>query len=182
MSALTAMLLPLLPTVSPFSKDHLLMLASTDFGNVLLGVIATGLAGLLALIFNRIVIPWYQEKVHRGVSLSGTWVGSQTSARGTFGFRFELRQIGPKVKGIFYSNDEYGGKKRARTHTLGGEIRHNHLILNYMNREINQMGLGGFLFCIRDGGDEIFGSMLFFQTDTGNVHSSNELRLCRVAK
>jgi hypothetical protein len=173
------MLAPLLEAKTSLLRRNDYMLATSDFGNVLLGVTATGVAGLVALMFNKLLIPWFQEKIHRGVSLSGTWVGTQSSDRGKFGFKFELTQVGGRVKGTFHSNDEYGGKKRSRTHLLVGEVFHNHLILNYRNRDSNQMGLGAFLFTIRDGGDELLGSMLFFQTDTGQVNSSDELRLNR---
>lgn len=156
------------------------MLASSDFGNVLLNLLATAVGGLIGFFFKTSLLPWYQAAMHRGVSLSGTWTGEQTSPRGTFGFHLELSQTGPKVKGTFVSNDaEASGKKRSRTQLVEGEIHHNHLFLMYRNKDRAQVGLGGFLFAIREGGDQLVGSMLFLQTSSGNVSSSNDLKLER---
>jgi hypothetical protein len=146
---------------------------------VLVGIISGLLVILLGAIVKYLIIPWYQMAVYRGIYLAGNWVGEQTSPRGKFGFKFELKQIGHSIKGTFYSNDEYGGKKRSRVYDLDGEIYHNHLFLKYKNKQPNQLGLGGFLFTIRDGGDELLGSMMFLQTGTGKVWASNELLLIR---
>jgi len=111
--------------------------------------------------------------------VAGTWTGEQISPRGKFGFRLELTQVGPRLTGTFLSNDEYDGKKRSRVYVLSGKVYHNHVFLEYQNKEAAQVGIGAFLFAIRDAGDELFGSMLFFRTGAGTVGSSDELRLLR---
>lgn len=143
------------------------------------GVIATVLCAILGSIIKYIIIPLYQRIIYRGVFLGGVWVGEKTSPRGKFGFKFELKQIGYKVIGTFFSFDEYSNKKRSRSYILTGEIEHNHLILKYKNSTTNQIGLGGFLFEILDGGDALLGSMMFLQTATGKVWACNELLLER---
>lgn len=146
---------------------------------LLIGILTAVFILVIGAIVKYVIIPWYQKKVYRGIYLAGIWTGEQTSSRGKFGFKFELKQIGHRVTGTFFSNDEYGGKRRSRIHQLDGEVHHNHLILKYKNKEANQLGLGSFLFMIRDGGDELRGSMLFLQTDTGQVSGSHELLLER---
>jgi len=155
------------------------MLTNSDAGNVLLGIIATGLAGLLAYLTRALVLPRLQSWIGKEITLTGVWIGTQTSPRGVFGFRFELRQSGHRIHGLFYASDVVGGSKLSRTHILQGEVHHGHMMLTYRNKEPRSMGMGSFLFAIRQGGEKLVGDMLFLQTGTGRIGSSTDLVLER---
>lgn len=155
------------------------MLANSDVGNVLLGVIATGLAGALAYLGRVFALPRVQAWIQAEITLTGTWTGTQTSSRGIFGFRFVLRQSGRRIHGTFYANDEVEGKKLSRIHVLRGEVHHGHVTLTYRNKDARSVGMGSFLFAIRQGGEILVGDMLFLQTGTGNIGFSTELVLER---
>jgi hypothetical protein len=137
------------------------------------------LGASITVVVKNVLIPAFQNFIYQGIHLAGCWEGEQTSSRGIFGFKFDLRQIGPHVRGTFEAVDRYGEETRKRTHNLNGIIRHNHLILQYDNKKNTELGLGAFLFSIRDGGNELYGSMMFLQTATGNVGGSDGLSLRR---
>jgi hypothetical protein len=61
-------------------------------------------------------------------------------------------------------------------------VSNSYLFLQYDSAFSSQLGMGAFLFSIRDGGNELLGSMMFLQTATGNVGASNELKLVRSSK
>lgn len=155
------------------------MLANSDVGNVLLGIIATALAGALAYLGRVFALPRLQAWIQAEITLTGTWTGTHVTPRGTFGFRFELRQSGRRIRGIFYANDEVGGKKLSRIHVLRGEIHHGHVTLTYRNKNARSIGMGSFLFAIRQGGEVLVGDMLFLQTGTGKIGSTTDLILER---
>src|SRR5437867_3682352 len=49
---------------------------------VLSGVIASGLLFLVVRVFNRIVLPWYQNAVYRGIRVDGEWdVGAEATSQ-----------------------------------------------------------------------------------------------------
>jgi hypothetical protein len=155
------------------------VLANSDLGNVLLGVVATGVAALLAYLGRRFAVPRVQAWISREISITGVWTGSQTSPRGVFGFRMELRQSGTRVHGLFHANDEVQGKKITRIHLLQGEVHHGHVTLTYRNKDPRSVGMGSFLFAIRQGGEQLIGDMLFLQTGTGKIGFSTDLVLER---
>jgi hypothetical protein len=155
------------------------MLIDSDVGNVLLGVIAAAIAGFLAYLGRVFVLPWLQARFQAEVTLTGVWTGTQTSARGIFGFKFDLRQSGNKIHGTFFANDDVGGRRLSRTHILRGEVHHGHVTLTYRNANSRSVGLGSFLFAVRQGGEKLVGNMLFLQTGTGQIGSSSDLVLER---
>jgi hypothetical protein len=155
------------------------VLVNSDLGNVLLGVVATGVAAVLAYLGRRFALPRFQAWINREISVTGVWTGSQTSPRGVFGFRIELRQSGTRVYGVFYANDEVSGKKSSRAHLVQGEVHHGHVTLTYRNKDRRSVGMGSFLFAIRQGGEQLVGDMLFLQTGTGKIGFSTNLLLER---
>lgn len=40
---------------------------------VISGVLASTVVFLLALLFNRVIVPWYQNIIYSGINVSGTW-------------------------------------------------------------------------------------------------------------
>ena len=40
---------------------------------VVSGIVTTGLLYLLGIIFTKIVLPWYQKLIYKGVDLNGEW-------------------------------------------------------------------------------------------------------------
>jgi hypothetical protein len=43
------------------------------FISVFAGVLTSALIYVGVLFFNRVIVPWYQSKVYRGLDISGEW-------------------------------------------------------------------------------------------------------------
>ena len=101
-------------------------------GSIIIGVISgittSTLVYIIVLVFNRIVIPWYQDLIYKGVDISGEWkseidygiLGPPFGAKGLFVLK--LNQKAHSVKGSATGIVKRDGQETVTTYNVEGEI------------------------------------------------------------
>lgn len=76
---------------------------------IISSLIATAIFIGLSEIFCRLVFPWIEDKIYRGVRVDGTWklkIEDGTSTINGTSVEMEIRQLGDKVSGTCFTQSE----------------------------------------------------------------------------
>jgi hypothetical protein len=99
---------------------------------LLLGIIsslvATGLFIGISEIFRRVLVPWYADRIYRGVRIDGDWEAiafNATPVPQDIEITFHLKQSGDRVSGAYAHK---GPKGRRDTYQLTAVIRDGYLL------------------------------------------------------
>lgn len=100
--------------------------------SVLLGIvsslIATGIFISISEIFRRIVVPWYSDKIYRGVRIDGKWILESINdkpAPETETMVFELTQKGDIITGTYCHTDP-DNSDDTTFYSLSGVFQNSH--------------------------------------------------------
>lgn len=147
------------------------------FFGVLSGVLTSALIFLVRKIYLRVFLPWYEDRLYKGVQLDGKWEGETND----FKFLFELVQNGYRIKGLFgvevkssKPEDQY-----ENLYKIKGHISDNYVVLEYWTMSRKRTGLGSFLLRVQDGGKKLMGSVVFVEEGEMDVNNITELVLRR---
>ncbi|WP_032096116.1 MULTISPECIES: hypothetical protein [unclassified Alteromonas] len=133
-------------------------------------LVATFIFILLSWYTKNIVLPWYSDKVYRGVRVDGKWV--LTSIGGnefpdTINANLELNQKGDLVKGLF--SHHMKGKDEITSYTIKGEIRNSTINITAWPISKYQLDSASFLMKIySDQGLRLTGT-LSYVSSTDNL-------------
>ena len=88
-------------------------------------LIATAAFITLSELSRKVILPWYADKIYRGVRVDGKWMVSKVEEKEINSekdvFSFELIQKGDRISGIYYHNGDDPGE--LETYELSGRIR-----------------------------------------------------------
>lgn len=148
---------------------------------VLSGVLTSFLVWLLVLVFEKIVMPWYQKVVYRGVVIDGEWFlfykkgefeGQSTNAESVGTVLFTQR--GHKILGEVYYNKNLNGSLCNKKFFIEGFLKDNHLVCTLEVKDPKKMGIGTYVMELVEDGNRLDGTHLFVNTlKGGNVSHVN---------
>lgn len=152
------------------------------FIGVLSGVASWMFIQLTSAYFQKVVLPFYQKTVYRGVNLQGTWTGEQDRpGRGNFKFVFDLKQAGHRLSGTLQTIDTYPDNSHTNAIlAVKGMISDGTVLLTYQGGA-GRIGQGAMLLHVRDAGDRLVGAVMFLKAISGEVGVDVDLELNRKA-
>jgi len=150
------------------------------------GLIATGIVGIIVLIFNKIVWPKINELTYRGIDISGDWVckefietkrNDQTKKVKRREYYLSLNQSGHKLNGEITIKNIHPstGIEDFSYFKILGIIKNNFVQIDVEAKSKKSIGLGTFLFKLRGGGDSLQGSVVATEKDTLDIMTINNL-------
>lgn len=141
------------------------------FLGIISGILTALLLGLLSIIFRKIILPWFESFVYRGVNVSGNWVHTKKEQSQTFEIQLELEQKAQRIHGSFQAKTNWLEKEKNEEYVnyyeIKGDVKDNYILLTYSAKRKDRTGVGAFLLRVSHGGTELIGTIIF--TPDGNV-------------
>ena len=152
------------------------------FNPVLLGIIssllATSIFIALSKLFNNIVLPWYGDKIYRGVRIDGKWDLDEWEDDIDKTFEFNLNQKGDSVKGFHYHKiKKENGAIISESYTVNGCIRDGYFfaILTPITSDIVDSGTVHFKIYKKEEKLCMKGNVTAVSSSNGGVTSRNDI-------
>ncbi len=134
-------------------------------GTVFLGVVAGTLTSALLVVFgaalSKIVIPWYQRLVYRGIDLSGSWEGMFEMKGARYRFDTSLRQSAHLLKGTTTKSKSGSDDDYVHNFKLSGSTWDGWVLLNLESSDRTSLSFGTALLKIYETGERLEGGMFF---------------------
>lgn len=160
-----------------------------------IGIASGVLTSLVLFIFYTVKVrqfePWLENRLYKGVLLSGKWSGCVNSNTAvdssgkplpSFKFDFELSQNGYSVSGFFNAETIHYGQSNEVTrrysnfYKIKGTIRNNFAVIEYTPVSRRRTGLGVFIFEVKNGGQSLVGDCIYL------VESNTEIEMLESVK
>ena len=107
-------------------------------GGTVGGVVATILCIFFAeVLWKRIIVPWYEERVYKDSKIEGTWKGVVVGFEALTPDIVELRRTGHNVSGTMHVSGD-----RAGIYTLEGSFKNLILSVTYAAIDRTQLNRG----------------------------------------
>ena len=127
---------------------------------VLTGVLSAILIAFSSIIYQSIVLPWFQAKVYRGVLISGTWSGKMEINGVQWKLTLVIKQRGNKVKGTFNADSDNPDARKKKTNMVFcGSIYDGFLIITCTATDPHDISFGSMILRIKNrqmSGQQIF--------------------------
>lgn len=146
------------------------------------GIITTALIYLAVLIFRRIVIPWYQGIVYKGIDVGGEWRVLSPNIEGIDMF-LTLDQNAYRLKGTLTLTTKEGDElqiDRIRTYRIEGSVSNRFIVAILSRIEKNRIGIGTLLFEVVGDGQTMKGIWTFYHVWESEI-GSTECDAVRIA-
>ena len=136
------------------------------------GILTSALLLLIINIFKKIIIPWYQITIYRGIDINGVWKQEiQQNKDDKENYTLSLKQKGHILKGtlsIFQSHKETVGEI---VFEANGELLDGNVILSMKTQDIRQQGMATILAKCTGGGVKLEGSLSFLNAYKDKIHA-----------
>ena len=155
--------------------------------NVFLGILSGVFTATILLVagkyYRRLFIPWYENRLYKGVVLDGKWEGTRTRFSGSENTKekkildkleilLELTQSGYKICGLFRAKSTFSqGEIYENLYNITGRISDNYVVLEYIPLSRKRTGLGTFVLHVKNGGRRMEGSISFVEEGEMEVTS-----------
>lgn len=157
-------------------------LSLTIFIGVFSGILTSVLIWLAIQIFKKILIPWYQQSIYRGIDISGDWTSRQEFSGGVISNQtLEVNQKGHFIKGTLISHNSVPKQQEedVKYFTLYGEIFDNYVDIEYKNRDRKNIGRGSLLLKVKNGGDTLEGALVAIDRFSTEIMASTNIKWIR---
>ena len=139
-----------------------------DFMNSIVSGLVSGLMVAIIILvlqvyYQKVILPWIEERVYKGVKIEGEWVGEISKEN----FSFNLRRISHRVNG------EMVRQKDGQVYKLDGEFRNLILTVTYTSSASRAIDRGCFTFLLVDNGRELNGYAIYYYSPHHKVHSQH---------
>ena len=139
--------------------------------NLLLGVVSGLIATFLTLFirsyWNKIILPWYEERVYQDARIEGRWDGEIRFSDGDVGnFTFNLKRTSHKISGEMIDRDS------GKLYSLEGEFGNIILTLTYRSTVLQAFDRGCFSFLLKRNGRQLDGHGAFYYSPEHRIDSA----------
>lgn len=140
------------------------------FIGVFSGIITSIIIGISFQVSKKILIPWYQQTIYRGIDISGEWISSQEFPGNILAEQtINLKQKGHKITGALISRNTIPNEGEDTTYfELIGEFFDNYVEVEFQINNRKLIGRGSQLLKVKDGGKKLEGGLVAidrFSTD-----------------
>lgn len=141
---------------------------------IVTGIVSSILSTFFIWIFysisRKVIVPWYEALIYKGVDLSGTWknqveFSNDRKAEGTL----SLQQNGAKIKGEMVVKNIRADEDFTIIYKVEGHIQNNRIILNSTPRNRKNFGITSSMFNITEGGRKMIGAFVGIDNFTSDI-------------
>ena len=168
-----------------FYQSHVLNVdPSTVAGAIIWGVVAGILTSAVLLVVSRlvekVVIPWYQDLVYKGIDLRGKWLAQETYSSGiSYHYSLLLKQNAHNVRGsmtISKMNSQPGAPggqlgDYVQSFTVRGTTWEGFLTINMTSDDRRSLSFATSLLQVRNRGQALVGHMAYRSSQVDQVGS-----------
>lgn len=148
----------------------------TIFQAILLGVVSGIVTSIcifiIIQIIQKIIIPWYQTMIYRGVNISGTWRGARKNQE----VILILKQKAHNITGIadLILDKDATHLEKIRNFKVKGTIFDRFVQLNLKHEDSSRLGAVSFLFQVEGDGRILKGGSTGYIPGISEIHSVAE--------
>jgi len=144
------------------------------------GVVTTGLLFIIVQTFQKVVVPWYQNLIYKGVGLAGKWVANKTLSNGiAYHYSMMLHQRAHSLKGTMNiaKNNSSPGPSGGQLgdyiqgFLVSGTTWEGFVTLNLESDDRRSLSFSTSLLQIRNRGHSLVGHMAYRSTGLDQVDS-----------
>lgn len=142
------------------------------------GIITSATIWFSIQIFKKIIVPWYQQSIYRGIDISGDWVSSQNYAGGVSVEQIiQIKQKGHRLSGTLISQNKIPNIGEDTTaFTLDGEIFDNYVDIEYQINDNKSIGRGSQLLKVKEGGVKLEGGLIAIDRISSEIMTSENIQ------
>jgi hypothetical protein len=150
----------------------------TTFETVILGIVSSLIATLIFLylswLVKNILLPWFEDKIYRGVRINGDWVAETWAGQipSKFNIKMLIEQKADIVTGTYSHSDP--AKNDTSSYTLTGEIRNAYVTASIWPIAKDYIDAGSFVLRVMSvDGLKMKGMVMYISNSDGNVLSTD---------
>ncbi len=138
---------------------------------VVAGVVATFLVFTLRAIWERIIMPWYEERLYQGAEIEGVWLSEITFPSGEINkHRMRLRRQGYNITGRSIC---FEGYSEGNAYDMHGTFKNLTLSCTYRIDDPRRLEQGAMVAMMLDDGKAMKGVVAFYDDKTNSILSAN---------
>jgi len=142
-------------------------------GTVLWGVVAGTFTSALLVVcgaaFKKIIIPWYQNLVYRGIDLSGSWEQTFEHKGATYRYDTSLSQSAHLLEGTTTYSKSGTDDDYVQSFKISGSTWDGFVLLNLESSDRTSLSFATALFKIYDIGERLTGFLAYRGRRTDEV-------------
>lgn len=147
---------------------------------IVAGVITSSLLSVIGQIFTKIVIPWFQNLVYKGVDLSGKWITQKTYPDGiSYHYSLILDQNAHDLKGSMTISKIYSQLDPSDGHQddylqlfiATGSTWEGFVTINLTSKDRRCLSIATSLLKIQNRGESLIGHLSYRSTHNDQVES-----------
>ncbi|NEM98202.1 hypothetical protein [Pontibacter burrus] len=156
-----------------------------SFVSIFLGVFSGILTSIIiwafVKLFRKVLIPWYQQIIYRGINISGEWTCSVDFPGGVHTDQMiSLIQKGHKVQGTFITKTTAPNREGSTNSFRAiGEVFDNYVDIEYNIIDKRYIGRGSFMFKVLEGGEKLQGGLVAIDRISSNIITSESIEWTR---
>lgn len=138
--------------------------------SLVVGVVSGVVAALLVFTFRslweRIVMPWYEERLYKGARIEGCWLSEVTFPEGEKNkHRMQLHRVGYTVTG---TTTCYEGYSEGNSYDLQGTFKNLTLSCTYQINDPRRLERGSMVLMLVNDGTTLKGQLSFYDDRTNS--------------
>jgi hypothetical protein len=139
--------------------------------NVLIGIIsgltATAIALFIRNYWDKIIVPWHEERIYKDAKVEGAWYGKITYDDGEKeNFVFNIQRKSHKIFGEMVSKDD------GKIYDFIGEFRNMIMTISYFSKSPQEIDRGCFTFLLKNNGYDLEGSCSYYSNPNHDVRAT----------
>lgn len=145
------------------------------FIGIFRSLLATALFISLSEFFRRVVLPWYADRIYRGIRVDGTWICEGTPDSEA---KLVLEQKGDRITGVYSHGAKSGEKNSVTRYKFEGTLKDAYLSGTAFPE--SKYMLDSVVFILRiyhpatGNGLTLGGKALFLETNSGEIKTCDE--------
>ena len=152
-------------------------------GSIVLGVVAglftSAVIFVLGLLITKIVLPWYEALIYKGVDLRGVWTSEYETGNSRYTVQISLEQRGHKVSGAgTMQKSGTGEHDYVQFFVVDGSTWEGFLGINLQSKDRKSLSFVSGLLKIKDRGNSLAGYWVY-RSGASEEAEAEELRLVR---
>jgi len=144
------------------------------FWGVVAGIITSGLLFVCGVLIAKLVLPWYQALIYRGVDLRGAWLGEKLDPTGVK-YRYEvmLEQNAHDLKGTATISKTGSNHDYVQKFSVEGSTWEGFVTLTFKSTDRTRLSFAAGLVKVLDRGQTLEGHWAYraFQSDRVETES-----------
>jgi hypothetical protein len=161
-------------TTSPKSSLDPSSVSGAVFWGVLAGVITSTVLFVLSQLFFKVLIPWYETIVYKGVDLRGEWIAQNILSNGIqYNYRLVLEQKAHKLTGTMSITKSISPDNYVQGFKVSGSTWEGFVTLAMESDNRKSLSFATSLLQITDRGDSLVGHIIYRSSQNDRVDSEN---------